>query len=146
MKSYSVLLSLLLLTPGVDVNSQTTVDPRTRIFFECAGGGLVGTNLCYEVKERVRKSSTLTVADTEKDTFAKVRLHCADASSTPGDAISVAALMTLLPSDSYLHDQVLWVGANRVEFAATTIVAGLDQYLEQLFKDAARSRLATPPR
>jgi hypothetical protein len=100
----------------------------------------------HEVKERVRKSSRLTVADSDKGTFARIRLQGADASSTPGDAIAVAVIMTLLPSDSYLHSQVLWVGANRVEFAATSIVAGLDEYLEQLFKDAARSRSKPSPR
>ena len=54
--------------------------------------------------------------------------------------------MTLSESDGYLYDQVLFVGRNAVDTAALGIVAGFDEYLDQLFKDAARARTPSPTR
>jgi hypothetical protein len=73
------------------------------------------------------------------DAFARIRIHSVDKDTPPtGQASSVAVILTLASGDSYLHDQILFVGRNAVESAAVSIVAGIDAYLDQLFKDAAR--------
>jgi hypothetical protein len=115
--------------------------PGIYLNLDCPAEDPVGGHLCFLVREEVRKSAAFSLALEPTEAFVRVRIHSVDKDTPPGgQASAVAVIMTLAKGDSYLHDQVLFVGRNAVETAAVRIVAGIDQYLEQLFKDAARAR------
>jgi len=112
---------------------------RTAIYLDCPAKDWVGRELCFHVREHIRKSVVFSLALDPAKAFARVRIHSVDKDTPPtGQASSVSVILTLAQGDGYLHDQILFVGGNRVESAAVSIVAGIDEYLDQLFKDAAR--------
>ncbi len=112
---------------------------KTAIYLECPAKDPVGRSLCFLVREQIRKSAVFSLALDDTDAFVRVRIHSVDRDTPPtGQASSIAVILTLASGDSYLHDQILFVGRNAVETAAVGIVAGIDEYLDQLFKDAAR--------
>lgn len=112
---------------------------KTATYLDCPAEERVGRSLCFLVGEQIRKSAAFSLAVDPTDAFVRVRIHSVDVDTPPeGQAASVSVILTLAKGDSYLHDQILFVGRNAVETAAVSIVAGIDQYLDQLFKDAAR--------
>jgi hypothetical protein len=134
----AVLLGCALLLIGVSEISEAQ-QRKTTIYLECPAKDRVGQSLCFRVKEQLRKSASFSLALDHTDAFVRVRIHSVDKDTPPtGNASSVAVILTLAQDDSYLHDQILFVGRNAVETAAVGIVAGIDEYLDQLFRDAAR--------
>jgi hypothetical protein len=140
--SSSFLLVVIIGIITTDVaNSQT----RVEVVLEYGGKDLVGQSLYYLVKEELRKSAAFDLRDSPQGAFIRIRLHTSDSSTPPdGKASAVAVIVTLLPGDSYLHDQVIFMGRDRVREVATLIVAGIDQYLEELFRDAKKSMEKRP--
>ncbi len=113
---------------------------KTAIYLDCPAEDPVGRSLCFLVRDQVRKSAAFSLALEPTDAFVRLRIHSVDKDTPPsGQASAVAVIMTLAKGDGYLHDQVLFVGRSAIETAAVGIVAGIDQYLDQLFKDAAAS-------
>lgn len=145
-----ILLSLwiLLVLCSLDVGfSQTNQVPhKLGIDLVHEGSDLVGRNLYYRIKEEMRKSSKFVIVANPKDAFVKVRVQSVAIENLDSNtASSVAVIMTLLPSDGYLHSQVLFVGAKRVDFAAAGIISGIDEYLEELFHDVEKERSPSNP-
>ncbi len=113
---------------------------QTAIYLDCPAKDHVGRALCFHVREQIRKSAVFSLVLDPTDAFARIRIHSVDMDTPPTDQASfVAVILTLAREDNYLHDQILFVGANKAESAAVSIAAGIDEYLEQLFKDAARA-------
>jgi len=142
-----LLISSFLLLPIIGTVTPDIVNGQTRVkvVLEYDGNDLVGQSLYYVVKEELRKSSGFDLKDSPQGAFIRIRLHTSDSSTPPaGNPSAVAVIVTLLPSDSYLHDQVIFVGRNRIREVATLIVAGIDQYLEELFRDARKSMEKAP--
>ena len=142
-----LLLSTFLLVVIIGIITTDVANGQTRVevVLEYGGNDLVGRSLYYLVKEELRKSTAFDLRDSPQDAFIRIRLHTSDSSTPPaGESSAVAVIVTLLPSDSYLHDQVIFVGRNRVREVATLIAAGIDQYLEELFRDARKSRQKAP--
>lgn len=136
---------LLVVIIGIITTDVANGQTRVKVVIEYGGNDLVGQSLYYIVKEELRKSTAFDLRDSPQDAFIKIRLHTSDSSTPPaGHASAVAVIVTLLPSDSYLHDQVFFVGQNRVREVATLTVAGIDQYLEELFRDARKSLEKAP--
>ncbi|MBI3989695.1 MAG: hypothetical protein HY347_08755 [candidate division NC10 bacterium] len=142
-----ILLSSLLLVWLIGLSVPHAADGQAAIgvVLEHGGEDFVGRSLYYLVKEELRKSTAFDLRDSPEGAFIRIRIHTTSNRPPDGIASSVAVIVTLLPSDSYLHDQVLFVGRNQVRAAAISIVAGIDQYIEQLFHDARKS-LDTAPR
>jgi len=139
-----VLFGCALLLIGVCEISEAQ-QRKTPIYLECPGKDEVGLWLCFQVRELLRKSAAFSLALDRTDAFVRVRIHSVDKDTSPtGNGSSVSVILTFAKSDGYLHDQILFVGINAVEKAAAGIVAGIDQYLDQLFRDAARETRQPP--
>jgi len=95
---------------------------KTAIYLDCPAEDPVGRSLCFFVRDNVRRSTAFSLALEPTDAFVRVRIHSVDKDTPPsGQASAVAVIMTLAKGDGYLHDQVLFVGRNAVETAATSI-------------------------
>jgi len=130
----ALLLSIAFILAIVPAEAQH----KTAIYVDCPTRDPVGRSLCFLVRDQVRKSAAFSLALEATDAFVRLRIHSVDKDTPPsGQASAVAVIMTLAKGDSYLHDQVLFVGRNAVETAAGDIVADIDRYLDQVFKDAA---------
>jgi hypothetical protein len=130
--------------PVSRASSQASRQPapaKTAIFLDCPAQDVVGRSLCFRVREEFRKSSGFELAADVEKAFVRARIHTVDKDSpATGTASAVAVILTLAKGEGFLHDQVLYVGRNAVDAAAVGIVAGIDSYLDQLFKDAAKGR------
>lgn len=140
----AISILMVLFGPAAGILSAQAVDGRTKLFVECddVQSDVAGGNLCFLVKEAIRRSTRLTTVEEPKDAFGKVRIGtmpaCADS------ALVISTVLTLLPSEVYLYSRLGSFGRAVLTDAVTDIVGGLDQYLERLFREARESQGPRP--
>jgi len=130
---------ILLIILIIIMSSSAFARDKVKLQIEQGGEDLIGQVLTYNFKEEVRKSSSYEIVGNNDEAFCRIRIYSTDTKKN-GTSSSVAIIMTLLPSDSYLSAQILYVPKEQTELAAKSIMMGIDQYLTQLFSDAKKHK------
>ena len=131
--------NILLFILIIITSSSAFASGKVKLQIEQGGEDLIGKVLTYNLKEEVRKSSLYEIVENNDEAFCRIRIYSSDTKKN-GTSSSVAIIMTLLPGDSYLSAQVLYVPNDQTELAAKSIMMGIDQYLTQLFSDAKKHK------
>jgi hypothetical protein len=106
-----------------------------RVFVDCSCDDIVGGNLCYAVKEKIRASSGFRLSEQTPDIGIAVHLVCID--DAVGDeqrgnasAVSVAYATyahSAITLEYYESSTVVIVGTNRIGEVSTSIVSEVDK-------------------
>lgn len=108
--------------------------PRAAVYVQSAADDPVGRLLAYEIREAVRRSSGLSLADRETDARFILRLVTLDPDKerSPGISTVYSAVYTMhtlhdTPVEMYLDSYVGTCGSSRVESCGRRMTATLDE-------------------
>lgn len=135
MKSSLSRLAALILLPAVFGHAAAQQAPlKAAVYVQGTAEDPVGRTLVYEVREAVRRSSGLALADRDSDARFILRIVTIDAdkSSSPGISTVYSAVYTMrtlheTPVEMYLTNTVGSCGSSRVESCARRMTATLDE-------------------
>lgn len=107
---------------------------KVPVFVDALADDRVGKRLAYEVREGVRRSSSLSLTDIEDDAMYTLRLVTIDPEDPPrGNSTVYSLVLTmrqreeLMTIDAYIDNNVGVCGAQRVGSYAAGMVADLDE-------------------
>jgi hypothetical protein len=130
-----ILFFVLLMAFAVSAKSEAAGGYMPWVFVSCGCDDIVGGNLCYSVKEKIRASAGFKLSDQPREIGIAVHMVCIDDSAEPEDrgkssAVSVT-FTTYTNSTSTLEfyetGTVMVVGASRVDEMATSVVSEIDK-------------------
>lgn len=126
----AVIVAAFVLVPAVAQEQQA----RVPVYVEASGDDLVGRDLAYQVRETIRLSAGLTLADRESDARFILRVVTLDPDSKDSAGLSTvySAVYTMrtfhdFPVEMYKTSVVGTCGRNRVNSCARSITATLDE-------------------
>lgn len=138
-------LLVLFLAFGPAWAQQTPV--KAAVYVQATAEDPVGRTLIYEVREAVRRSSGLALADRESDARFILRVVTIDpdSSTSPGISTVYSAVYTMqslheAPVEMYLTSTVGTCGSSRVESCARGMTATLDELVVE-FRALLRNAL-----
>ena len=128
-------LAAFILLPAILGHAAAQEAPvKAAVYVQATAEDAVGRTLVYEVREAVRRSSGLALADRELDARFILRIVTIDpdSSRSPGISTVYSAVYTRrtlheTPVDMYLTNTVGTCGSSRVESCARRMTATLDE-------------------
>ena len=132
--SWSRAALLVLLGSAVGLALPVRAQAQTAIYLETTVPDRVGRQLMFELREGLRRSAGLSLADRSQD----ARIHVRVVTLDPNEGAS-SGLMTVYsavvtfrtfhdtPVDAYLTSYVGTCGSNRTSHCAQTLLAGIDE-------------------
>lgn len=133
-----IFLSLLAI-----VTSANAQDGKSYVYlYNQCDNDTVGQHIAYKVREGIRRSISMTIADSYEDSAIPVGLICKDPSASDKGNISYFSYSIRLRNtkgyyDYHLTHGILNCGANRVDQCADTLVAVIDNTIGELKKRIA---------
>lgn len=123
----------ILVFSSVAFAQQTPV--KTSVYLQSTAEDRVGKTLSYEIREAIRRSAGLTLADQADDARFILRLVTIDPDNrdSPGISTVYSAVYTMqtlhdTPVEMYLSSSVGTCGRNRTESCARSLTAMVDEY------------------
>lgn len=120
------------------VTTATAKDDKSYVYLhnQC-DNDTVGQHIAYKVREGIRRSSSMTVADSYEGSAIQVSLICKAPSANDRGNISYFSYSIRLRNiksyyDYHLTHGVVDCGANRVDQCADTLVAAIDNTIGEL--------------
>jgi hypothetical protein len=104
------------------------------VYIDCGCDDIVGGNLCYTVKERVRASVGFKISDTPPNIGIAAHITCVDDAVDPADrgratavSVSITTYVNLAGLEYFETSMVMIVGADRVDEMSTSILSAIDK-------------------
>lgn len=120
------------------VTAATAKDDKSYVYlYNQCDNDTVGQHIAYKVREGIRRSSSMTVADSYEGSAIQVSLICKAPSANDRGNISYFSYSIRLRNtkgyyDYYLTHGIVDCGANRVDQCADTLVAAIDNTIGEL--------------
>ena len=123
---------------------------RASVYIHSSADDSIGRDLAYKIRETVRRSAGMTLADRANDARFILRLVTLDPDSknSPGISTVYSAVYTMQtfhdsPVEMYLTNVVGTCGRSRVDFCARSITAEIDEQainLRRMLKNVLESQ------
>ena len=128
------LLAIPIVVAALFSSAAFSQQTKTSVYLQSTTDDMVGKALAYEIRESIRKSSGLALADQDTDARFILRLVTIDPDkqSSPGMSTVYSAVYTMqtlheTPIEMYLTSSVGTCGRSRTESCARGLTATLDE-------------------
>jgi hypothetical protein len=115
-------------------------DAAMVVSVEHTGSDLIGEQLVFQIREKIRESTSMCLSRPDEPSFIVLSLITIDSDSDKTAYSTTYSATWLLDSASepfayYITSQVRYCGANRVEICAMSLVANTDKNIMQAIRD-----------
>ncbi len=133
---FRLLLCILLLAYAATTNAQESKSYLPVHLFSQCDNDSVGQRIAYKIREGLRRSSSMKVADSYTESVVQMSLVCLSSSGDNSSVSRYSYSITFLNTKGYYDYQLThgvgYCGSQRVDECADGLVADIDSEVEKL--------------